>query len=98
MNILVLGSGGREHAICRSLKLSPETERLFCIPGSPGIAQIAECPADVPGSDWAAIADWAAAFDGPKTGMPFARMRSAAPSHRGASGPTTTRSMAFAAA
>ena len=61
MNILVLGSGGREHAICRSLKLSPETTRLFCIPGSPGIAQIAECPADVPGSDWAAIADWAVA-------------------------------------
>ena len=61
MNILVLGSGGREHAICRSLKLSPETERLVCIPGSPGIAQIAECPSDVPGSDWAAIADYAAA-------------------------------------
>ena len=61
MNILVLGSGGREHAICRSLKLSPETKRLVCIPGSPGIAQIAECPADVPGSDWAAIADWTAA-------------------------------------
>ena len=61
MNILVLGSGGREHAICRSLKLSQETERLVCIPGSPGIAQIAECPADVPGSDWPAIADWAAA-------------------------------------
>lgn len=61
MNILVLGSGGREHAICRSLKLSPETTRLICIPGSPGIAQIAECPSDVPGSDWAAIADYAAA-------------------------------------
>ncbi|MDD6336888.1 MAG: phosphoribosylamine--glycine ligase [Lentisphaeria bacterium] len=61
MKILVLGSGGREHAICRSLKLSPETERLVCIPGSAGIAQIAECPADVPGADWAAIADYAAA-------------------------------------
>ena len=40
----------------------------------------------------------AAAFEGPKTGMPFARMRSAAPSHSGASGPTTTKSMPFAAA
>jgi len=62
MNILVIGSGGREHAICHTLKRSPETERLFCVPGNPGIAKIAECPA-LPKNDWNAVAEFAAAND-----------------------------------
>ena len=43
MKILVIGSGGREHAICRALKQSPSVTKLFCAPGNGGIAQDAEC-------------------------------------------------------
>ncbi len=42
MKILVIGSGGREHAICWKLKQSPKVTRLFCAPGNPGIQQAAE--------------------------------------------------------
>ena len=43
MNILVIGSGGREHALCWRIKQSPKLKRLYCAPGNGGIAQIAEC-------------------------------------------------------
>src|SRR5580658_4133777 len=43
MNILVIGSGGREHALCWKIKQSPKLKRLYCAPGNGGIAQIAEC-------------------------------------------------------
>ena len=42
MNIAVLGSGGREHAICWALAKSPKTETLFAIPGNGGTAAVAE--------------------------------------------------------
>jgi len=45
MNILLLGSGGREHALAWKMAASPLTERLFCTPGNAGIAQEAECVA-----------------------------------------------------
>jgi phosphoribosylamine---glycine ligase len=52
MNILLLGSGGREHALAWKMAASPLTERLYCAPGNAGIAQEAECvpldPADHP--------------------------------------------------
>jgi len=48
MNILLLGSGGREHALAWKMAASPLTDRLYCAPGNAGIAQEAECvPLDV---------------------------------------------------
>jgi phosphoribosylamine---glycine ligase len=43
MNILLVGSGGREHAIAHSLSKSPLTKKLIVAPGNPGIKKIAEC-------------------------------------------------------
>jgi phosphoribosylamine---glycine ligase len=43
MNILLLGSGGREHALAWKIAASPLVDRLFCAPGNAGIAQEAEC-------------------------------------------------------
>jgi phosphoribosylamine---glycine ligase len=45
MNILILGSGGREHALAWKIAASPLTERLYCAPGNAGIAREAECVA-----------------------------------------------------
>jgi len=42
MNLAVIGSGGREHAICYKLKQSPKIKRLFCIPGNAGTKKIAK--------------------------------------------------------
>lgn len=43
MNVLVLGSGGREHALCYAIKKSKKLSKLYAIPGNPGIAKIADC-------------------------------------------------------
>lgn len=54
MNILLLGSGGREHALAWKIAASPLTDRLWCAPGNAGIAQEADCvPLDV--ADHAAV-------------------------------------------
>ena len=48
MNVLVLGSGGREHALVWKLHESQHTDTVYCAPGNPGIAQAAECvPVDL---------------------------------------------------
>lgn len=53
MKILVIGGGGREHAIVRKLKESPRVETLYCAPGNGGISRDAECVPipvnDIPG-------------------------------------------------
>ena len=43
MRVLVIGSGGREHALCWKLAASPLLTKLWCAPGNPGIAEHAEC-------------------------------------------------------
>jgi phosphoribosylamine---glycine ligase len=43
MKILVVGSGGREHALCWKLAQSPKTSALYAAPGNPGVAQVATC-------------------------------------------------------
>src|SRR5690349_14956274 len=53
MKILVVGSGGREHALCWRLARSESCKELHCAPGNPGIGRIAECHEvsveDIPG-------------------------------------------------
>ncbi len=48
MKVLVIGSGGREHALCRSFQKSKRVEKIFCADGNAGIAEIAECVAIKP--------------------------------------------------
>ena len=57
MNILLLGSGGREHALAWKMAASPLVDRLFCAPGNAGIAQEAEC-VTLDSSDHAAVIDF----------------------------------------
>jgi phosphoribosylamine---glycine ligase len=60
MNILILGSGGREHALAWAVKQNPKTDRLMVAPGNAGIALLAECAAiDI--LDGAAVVEFCAA-------------------------------------
>jgi len=43
MKVLIVGSGGREHAIATSVKKSPKVSKIYCAPGNAGIGQIAQC-------------------------------------------------------
>ena len=59
MNILILGGGGREHALAWAVKQNPKCDRLIVAPGNPGIAALAEC-ADLDILDGDALAVFAA--------------------------------------
>ncbi len=60
MNILILGSGGREHALAWAVKQNPKCDRLIAAPGNAGMADVAECAAlDI--MDGAAVVEFAAA-------------------------------------
>ncbi|HTL79555.1 MAG TPA: phosphoribosylamine--glycine ligase N-terminal domain-containing protein, partial [Candidatus Babeliales bacterium] len=58
MKILVIGSGGREHALAWKLRRSSDAERVFCAPGNAGTDEIAENVA-IPASDLEALAGFA---------------------------------------
>ena len=58
MKVLVVGSGGREHAICWKLAQSPRVSQLYCAPGNGGIAQLAQC-VDVKATDVDGMVKWA---------------------------------------
>ncbi len=51
MKVLVIGSGGREHALCWKIKQSPLVKKLYCAPGNAGISKEAEC-VDISVSDF----------------------------------------------
>ena len=57
LNVLVIGNGGREHAIAAALAKSPLVGKLYCMKGNAGIAEIAEC-VDVDYCDLKAVGDW----------------------------------------
>src|ERR1700694_1004615 len=50
MNVLLIGAGGREHALAWALSASPLLTKLFCAPGNAGIAEVAQCIPIDPGN------------------------------------------------
>ncbi|MBR4169697.1 MAG: phosphoribosylamine--glycine ligase [Lachnospiraceae bacterium] len=59
MKVLVVGSGGREHAIISKVAKSKQVDKIYCAPGNAGIAQLAEL-VPIPVMEFDKIADWAA--------------------------------------
>lgn len=51
MKILVIGGGGREHAVCKKLSESKDVTQILCAPGNAGIAQVARCIPEVKATD-----------------------------------------------
>lgn len=60
MKVLVIGSGGREHAIVDALTRSAQVEKIYCAPGNAGIARVAEC-VDIRDTEVERLRDFAAA-------------------------------------
>ena len=58
MKVLVIGSGGREHAIVKKIALSPKVDKIFSAPGNAGIAKDAVC-LDIAVNDFEQLADFA---------------------------------------
>ena len=63
MNLLVIGGGGREHAIVRKLKENPDVETIYCVPGNGGIAADAVCVPEIGAKDIPAQVAFAAAHN-----------------------------------
>ena len=57
MKVLVIGGGGREHALVWKLKQSPKVDKVYCAPGNAGISEIAEC-INIKGDDADALLDF----------------------------------------
>ena len=58
MKVLIVGSGGREHAIAWSVSKSPKVDKIYCAPGNAGIAELAEC-VDIGAMEFEKLADFA---------------------------------------
>ncbi len=58
MKVLIVGSGGREHAIAASVAKSPKADKIYCAPGNAGIASVAEC-VDIKAMELEKLADFA---------------------------------------
>lgn len=59
MKVLVIGSGGREHALVWKLAQSPDCEKIYAVPGNPGMEDLAECIGGISISDNAALVEFA---------------------------------------
>ncbi|MCP4316657.1 MAG: phosphoribosylamine--glycine ligase [Hyphomicrobiales bacterium] len=62
MNVLLIGSGGREHALAWKIAASPVLDKLYCAPGNPGIANEAEC-VDIEVEDHGAVVAFCAEYE-----------------------------------
>ena len=58
MKVLIVGSGGREHAIAVSVAKSSQVDKIYCAPGNAGIAFVAEC-VDIAAMEFEKLADFA---------------------------------------
>ena len=58
MKVLIVGGGGREHAIAWSVSKSPKVDKIYCAPGNAGIAELAEC-VDIGAMEFEKLADFA---------------------------------------
>jgi len=58
INVLVIGSGGREHALCWAIAASPQVNKVYCAPGNAGIADVATC-VDIKATEANALIDFA---------------------------------------
>ena len=58
MKILVVGSGGREHALCWKIAQSKKVDKIYCAPGNAGVAEVAECIA-IGAMEFEKLADFA---------------------------------------
>ena len=58
MKVLIVGSGGREHAIAWSVSQSSKVDKIYCAPGNGGISELAEC-VDIGAMEFDKLADFA---------------------------------------